>query len=84
MQNPRCDARRKAASTPPTLGTMNPYGGEGPPRARATQVKQWWASFREFEAWVTAHGFPSQRARGEEKKLATWWKKRREQSGKAR
>ena len=68
------DARRNAATTPPSLGNMNPYGGEGPPGGQKAQVTQWWNTFQELETWEATHGFPSRTARrGDEKRLAQWW-----------
>ena len=67
-------ARRRAATTPPALGSMNAYGGEGPPR-RGPQhdTDKWWETFRRLEIWVATKGFPSQTARSEGKTFANWW-----------
>ena len=43
--------RRKAATTPPALGSMNPYGGEGPPRrGRQNDGDNWWETLGRLEA----------------------------------
>ena len=59
---------------PPFLGTMNPYGGEGPPRTRQGTDASWWTTLQQLQTYVATYGFPNQKARrGQERTLAIWW-----------